>query len=473
MKISALSEAGKAVSVNPSSQINESENPLGYIKISKLLFRFAVPSIISMLVSAFYNIVDQFFIGQGIGIPGIAATNIAFPLTTLCTATALLVGLGGASAFGLALGESKVEGASKIAGNAITLMVLFGIAFAAIVLVFLQPLLVFLGTTETVTPFAKDYIGIIALGIPFIVFSHAFSFLIRADGRPAYSMVCVLTGAVINIILDPLFIFTFGWGIKGAAYATVIGQIVAGILCFRYAFKMHCVKLNRWHFHIDGHIAGRILSLGLAAFITQIAIALTQVVLNNVLHIYGAQTIYGADIPLAVAGIVAKCSAIFMAVNIGFAQGFQPIVSFNYGARQYKRVREAWNLAVICSTAFSFIGFLCFQLFPLQIVRLFGEGTPLYYEYAVRYFRIYMMMFFLMGIHPITQEFFPSIGKPMKGILVALARQIILFIPLMLLLSHFMGLDGVMWASPITDTASAMIAVAFAFYEFRIIARQK
>lgn len=457
---------------NPGGQLQQ-ENPLGTEKIPKLLFRFAVPCIISMLVGAFYNIVDQFFIGQGIGILGIAATNVAFPLTTLSTATALLVGLGAAPAFGLALGGGKPEKASKTAGNAITLMTLFGVAFAVIVLVSLSPLLSLLGTTETVRPFAFDYVSITALGIPFYIFSHGFAFLIRADGRPVYSMVCALSGAIINIALDPLFIFAFGWGIKGAAWATVIGQIVSAILCLRYVFRMHSVRLGRQHLRLEGSITGRILALGLSMFITQIAIALTQISLNNVLHTYGAQSAYGADIPLAVAGIVAKCSTVFMAVNIGIAQGHQPLASFNYGARQYRRVQETWILAVACSTVFSLIGFLCFQLFPLQIVQLFGEGTSLYYQYAVRFFRVYMMMFFLMGIQPVTAEFFPSIGKPLKGIFVALVRQVVFFIPLLFLLPHFMGLDGVMYASPITDAASALIALVMVLYEFRIMGRQK
>lgn len=449
------------------------ENPLGTVKIPKLLLRFAIPCIISMLVGACYNIVDQFFIGQGIGMLGIAATNVAFPLTTLCTATALLVGLGAAPAFGLALGEKKAERASRVTGNSITLMVLFGVAFAVIVLVFLGPLLGLLGTTEAVRPFAQDYVGITAVGIPFYIFSHAFAFMIRADGSPTYSMVCALSGAVLNMVLDPLFIFGFGWGIGGAAWATVAGQVVSAALCLRYVFRMRSVRLGREHLRLDGPVTGRILALGLSMFITQIAIAATQISLNNVLNRYGAQSAFGSDIPLAVAGIVAKCSTIFMSVNIGFAQGHQPIVSYNYGAGKLKRVRQTWVLAVVFNTLFSLAGFLCFQLFPLQIVRLFGDGSPLYFEYAVRYFRVYMLMFFLMGIQPVTAEFFPSIGKPGKGILVALVRQVILFIPLLFILPLFLGLDGAMIAAPITDAASAAVALVMVLHEFRIMRKQE
>lgn len=448
-------------------------NPLGYERIPKLLVRFAVPSIISMLVSALYNIVDQFFIGQGVGMLGNAATNVAFPLVTFCTATALLLGLGGSSAFNLAQGEGKPEVATRIAATAATLMVIFGVGFAVVVLVFLRPLMLLFGATDAVMPFALDYTGITAFGIPFLIFSTGYSSLIRSDGSPTYAMACVLVGAAINTILDPLFIFGLNWGIAGAAWATVIGQVVSGLLCFRYIFRFKTVKLKKKYFYPTVKNTRRVLSLGLAGFFNQVSMAVVQIVLNNVLTTYGAESPYGTDIPLAVAGIISKCTMLFMAVIVGTGQGNQPIVGFNYGARQYSRVRKAWLLAAGFGTVVSVIGFLCFQFFPIQIIRLFGEGSPEYYEFAIRYFRTFLLMFFLIGVHPVTANFFTSIGKPIKGIFIALTRQVIFFIPLLLLLPNFFGIDGVMYAAPISDTVSTLLALTLVFLEFRIMKRQK
>ena len=319
----------------------EVENPLGIAPVGGLIRKFAVPAIISMLVSAMYNIVDQIFIGQGVGMLGNAATNVAFPVTTIATALALLLGIGGASNYNLEMGAGHEKKASSIAGTALSSLVILGTILAIIVLVFLQPLLSLFGATKDVMPYAVDYLGITAVGLPFYVLSVGGNHLVRADRSPTYSMTCVLTGAIINTILDPLFIFGFGWGIKGAAWATVIGQIVSGILVIIYFAKLRKMYLDRSMLKPSLGCLGAIISLGMASCINQIAMAVVQIVMNNILRYYGGLSVYGSDIPIACVGVISKVNMVFMAICIGISQGCQPIWGFNYGARKYDRVRLA------------------------------------------------------------------------------------------------------------------------------------
>ena len=312
----------------------EVENPLGIAPVGGLIRKFAVPAIISMLVSAMYNIVDQIFIGQGVGMLGNAATNVAFPVTTIATALALLLGIGGASNYNLEMGAGHEKKASSIAGTALSSLVILGTILAIIVLVFLQPLLSLFGATKDVMPYAVDYLGITAVGLPFYVLSVGGNHLVRADRSPTYSMTCVLTGAIINTILDPLFIFGFGWGIKGAAWATVIGQIVSGILVIIYFAKLRKMYLDRSMLKPSLGCLGAIISLGMASCINQIAMAVVQIVMNNILRYYGGLSVYGSDIPIACVGVISKVNMVFMAICIGITQGCQPIWGFNYGARK-------------------------------------------------------------------------------------------------------------------------------------------
>ena len=279
-------------------------NPLGSAPVGSLLAKFAVPAIISMLVNALYNIVDQIFIGQGVGMLGNAATNIAFPVTTISTAAALLLGIGGASNYNLEMGAGNEHKASEIAGSALSTLVITGVSIAAVILIFLRPLLIFFGATDTVMPYATDYVSIIAIGLPFFTLSVGGNHLIRADRSPTYSMTCTLTGAVINTILDPLFIFGFKWGIKGGAWATVIGQIVSAFLVLLYFTKFRKMYLDRKMLKPQMHHLKAITSLGMASCINQIAIAAVQIVMNNILRYYGSISVYGSDIPIACVGIV-------------------------------------------------------------------------------------------------------------------------------------------------------------------------
>ncbi len=449
-----------------SENINQ-KNPLAVEKTGRLIARFAIPAIISMLVSSLYNIVDQIFIGQGVGMLGNAATNIAFPISIICTATALFLGIGSASNYNLESGAGRPEKAVQIAGTGLFMLAVCGILIGVVVLAFLDPLLHVFGVTPEILPFARDYTGITAFGIPFLILTTGGNHIIRADRSPSYSMVCMLTGAIINTILDPLFIFTFHWGIKGAAAATIIGQIISGILVIYYFAKKCNMALEVSMLRPKAEHVKVIAGLGMASCINQIAMAAVQITMNNTLRYYGAQSMYGADIPLACVGVISKVNMVFMAICIGISQGCQPIWGFNYGAENYGRVRETYRKAFsICMTV-GITFFLCFQIFPRQIVSIFGSGSEEYFHFAERYFNIFMFATFLNGIQPMSSGFFTSIGKAKLGIVVSLTRQIIFLLPLILIFPVFMGIDGVMYAGPIADAAAALVAVGFAVRQMK------
>ena len=440
----------------------QAKNPLGTAPVGGLIRKFAIPAIISMLVSAMYNIVDQIFIGQGVGMLGNAATNVAFPVTTIATAMALLLGIGGASNYNLEMGAGREKKASGIAGTALSSLAISGAVLCVIVVLFLKPLLTLFGATKDVMPYAVDYTGITALGLPFYILSVGGNHVVRADRSPTYSMACVTAGAVINTILDPLFIFGFGWGIKGAAWATVIGQVVSGILVVVYFWKFRKMYLEKSMLKPRLHYLKAITALGLASCINQIAMALVQIVLNNILRYYGAASIYGSDIPIACVGVISKVNQVFMAICIGISQGCQPIWGFNYGAEKYSRVRQAYRYSVTACTIIATGFFLCFQLFPHQIVGIFGTGSDLYFQFAERYLKIYMFMTFANGIQPMSSGFFTSIGKAKLGVVMSLTRQVIFLLPLIVIFPLFMGIDGVMYAGPIADAAAFALAIIFA-----------
>ena len=444
------------------TNISQEQNPLGTAPVGGLIGKFAIPAIISMLVSALYNIVDQIFIGQGVGMLGNAATNVAFPVTTIATALALLLGIGGASNYNLEMGAGREKKASSIAGTALSTLVITGVILAVAVLLFLRPLLSLFGATTDVMPYAVDYLGITAVGLPFYALSIGGNHIVRADRSPTYSMTCVLTGAIINTILDPLFIFGFGWGIKGAAWATVIGQVVSGILVIIYFGKFRKMYLEMSMLKPSSECLKAIISLGMASCINQIAMAIVQIVLNNILRYYGGLSVYGSDIPIACVGVISKVNQVFMAICIGISQGCQPIWGFNYGAEKYDRVRLAYRYSVTACTAIATVFFLCFQLFPHQIVSIFGTGSDLYFQFAERYLKIFMFMTFANGIQPMSSGFFTSIGKAKLGIVMSLTRQVLFLLPLIVVFSLIMGIDGVMYAGPIADAAALSLAILFA-----------
>ena len=427
----------------------DAANPLGYEKEGKLLVGFAIPCIISMLVTSLYNIVDQIFIGQGVGLLGNAATNIAFPLSIACTAIALLLGIGSATNFSLQLGAGNEKRSAEYAGNGLCLMALFGTVLMAVTLLFLTPMLKFFGATPDVFPYAEAYTRITALGFPFLIMNTGMSKLILADGSPRYSMMSMLIGALINTALDPLFIFGLDMGMTGAALATILGQIASFCISMRYLFHFKSVPFSWGCFTIDGYRTRKIFSYGASACFNQIAMAVVQIVLNNTLAHYGALSIYGSDIPLACAGIISKVNMIFMSFVIGISQGVQPIIGFNYGAALYRRVKKSYLLALAVATGLSLAAFACFQLFPRQIISIFGTGSEMYYQFSERYFRIYMFLTLINGIQPVTSNFFNSIGKARLGVFMSLTRQILFLLPLIVIFPLFMGIDGVMYAGPI------------------------
>ncbi len=441
------------------------ENPLGTEPVGKLLRKFAVPSIISMLVMSLYNIVDQIFIGQCVGELGNAATNVAFPFTTLCIATALAFGIGGASGFNLNLGAGENEKAPYFIGGSASMMFIIGVVLSVVGLTALKPLLLFFGSTDTVLPYAMEYTKYLAWGFPFAIISAGGSHLVRADGSPKFSMACNLAGAIVNVILDYLFVMVFNWKMAGAAIATVIGQILASIMVIWYLLHFKTIKLHRKHFAPQLKIVGRTVHLGMAQCLNQLAIMFVQIVMNKSLTYYGALSPYGADIPLACTGIVMKVNQVYFSICIGVAQGIQPIASFNRGAGKNDRVKKTYKLAVSCNTIISTIAFIIFQLFPRQIISIFGSGSPEYFRFSINFFRIFLFMTFLDGIQPITSTFCTVIGEPNKGTFLSLTRQVICFIPLMIVLPYifhnfgYLGIDGMMYVAPISDFLAAVLSL--------------
>lgn len=454
-------------------QTQTQQNPLGYKSIPGLLRSFAIPSIIATLVSSLYNIVDQVFIGQGVGYLGNAATNVSYPLTTICLALSLLIGIGSASRFSLSLGAGEKNEAARVVGNGICMMVLFGIVYAVIIEIFLYPMLNAFGATAENLPYAVTYSRIIAIGMPFQIVTTSMSNLIRADGSPKYSMTCMLIGAILNTILDPIFIFIFDLGVAGAAWATIIGQFFSFIAAALYIRKFKSIRLKREHIRLHVKDCLNTASLGMSNSLNQVAITLVQIVMNNSLTYYGAMTVYGKDIPLAACGIVMKTNAILLAFFIGISQGSQPIVGFNYGAKQYPRVRKTYKLAIACSFVISTIGFILFQFFPYQIISLFGQGNDLYYEFAIHFMRTFLFMVIVNGVQLISSNFFSAIGKPVKGLLLSMTRQVFFLIPLILILPLFFGINGVLYAGPVADGVAFVVSVVLISLEMKKMRRME
>ncbi|WP_314258002.1 MATE family efflux transporter [Granulicatella elegans] len=437
------------------------ENPMGTQPIKKLLMQLAIPAMIANVVNALYNIVDQIFIGQGVGYLGNAATNIAFPITTICLALGLMTGVGAASNFNLELGRKEVEKARKIAGTAVIQLIVMGIAVCLLVQIFLAPLMQLFGATDQIFDYAMEYSRITAYGIPFFLFSTGFNPLVRSDGRATFSMMAIIAGAVLNTVLDPIFIFVFQMGIAGAAWATVISQMVSALLLFAYIPKFRSVKFQWEDFIPHMKEVKAIAALGLTSFIFQISALIVQIVSNNLLKTYGAMSIYGSETPIAVGGIVSKVFVIFIALIIGMTQGVQPIVGYNYGAKYYERVRQTIFLALKIGFGLSFVTWAVFEIFPLQIIQLFGNGNDLYFEFGIRYMRYFMLFTLINGITILITTFFPAIGKAKTGAFLSLARQLLILLPVMLLMTYIFGVEGMMFATPVSDVISLVLCLFF------------
>lgn len=449
------------------------QNPLGVAPIPQLMRKFAIPSIVAMMVGAVYNIVDQLFIGQYVGTLGNAATNVAFPLSTSCIALGLVFGIGGASSFNIAMGKRKPELAAHYVGNAIVMLFGSGVFLFLLVQLFLTPMLVFFGAPTDVLPYAATYVRITACGFPFLIITTGGGHLIRADGSPKMTMFCSLSGAVINTGLDALFMIVFHMGMQGAALATVIGQVFSGIIAIWYFTRYKTVKIGFAQMVLRFCYLKRIVSLGMASFFNQVAMMVVQIVLNNLLTYYGGLSEYGRSVPLACAGIAMKVGQLYFSVVIGIAQGTQPIESFNYGARQYHRVRSAYRLAIKAGLVVAVISFALFQIFPKQILAMFGDGGEAYRRLGIQFFRIFLFFTFLNFMQPITATFFTSIGKAYKGMFLSLTRQILFLLPLIILFPLFWGIDGILYAAPVADFMAAVTAFVMVRKEFALMRREE
>lgn len=443
------------------------ENPLGYEKISTLLRKFAVPGIIAMVVNSIYNIVDQIFIGWGVGYLGNAATNVAFPVTVIAVAVFLSLGVGGATRYSIYLGEKRTEDAANVVGIAVTAAVAFGIIYAAFVFIFLKQMLFAFGATDEIFKYALQYTSITNIGLPFIVIMNVISHIAMADGSPKYSMLIMVTGAIINTILDPIFIFVFQLGVAGAAWATVIAQIVSFSISVVYLKKFKRITLKKDYFRLNLRQAMVTVKYGMSQGLNQCAMCLVMVCMNRTMVHYGAISIYGAEIPLAASGIVMKVNAIVIAVLIGISQGMQPIIGFNYGARKYDRVKKTYFLAIECELAITIIAVICFHLFPEYILSIFGKGDELYMEFSVKFMKCFLCALPLGAVQMLSSNLFASIGKSVKGALLSLTRQVIFFIPILFVLPIIYGINGLFWVGPTSDVLAFVTTIACVIHEFR------
>ncbi|MBU4438928.1 MAG: MATE family efflux transporter [Acetobacterium sp.] len=444
--------------MNNTATIETKENTLGTDPIGKLMVKFAVPSIIAMVVNALYNIVDQIFIGRGVGFLGNGATNVVLPITILVIALALLIGDGGAAYMALQLGKGDKKAAAKGVGNVVTLAILLGIGFAIICMVFLEPLCLLLGATENILPYALDYGRIIIIGFPFSVISIALSGVIRADGNPKYSMMGMILGCITNVILNPIFIFVFHWGVQGSALATIIGQALNCGMYLLYIRKFKSIDIKRNYLKLKAGVITKVCSLGVSSFITQIAIVVVIAVSNNVLVKYGAMSVYGADIPLTTMGITMKVSQLSMAIVLGIATGAQPILGYNYGAGNMERTKKTFKITIIAATICMVAATIVFQFFPKALVDIFGTESELYTTFAIMCFRVFLLFSIFSAFQMCTGIFFQAIGKPVEATILSMSRQIIIFIPATLILPMFMGVEGVLWAGPVSDLLAFILA---------------
>lgn len=431
-------------------------------KITVLIRKFALPAILSNLVGSIYNIADQIFVGQKLGTVGNAATNIAFPLVLLMVTVYVTIGSGGASKFSLYQGAGETNRAGKIVGNSLVALAVSGIFLAAVTLIFLHPLMILFGAKGETLKLATDYTKIIAIGVPFQVFGAGSSMLIRADGSPQYAMVSTMIGAVLNIILDPIFIFTLDMDMEGAAIATVIGQIVSAIFALNYFRKFKSVLLRREHFSLNRKMLQDLCRLGLPAGLMQIAVMLVQICLNNILAFYGEASIYGRDIPLAVSGVVTKINSVFTATYTGISQSCQPIFGYNYGAKKYHRVNETFRCSAVIMVLVGAAAFLAFQIFPRQLLEIFQKGDDLYLDFGTSYLRIFMCGTLINGITVLVSNFFPAIGMAKEGVVASLSRQVIFQLPLLLLFPMIWGLTGVLYVGPVSDVAAMLLCLVLA-----------
>ena len=447
--------------------MEQEENILGKEKISKLIKKFSIPCIISLLVNSLYNIVDQIFIGQGVGYLGNGATNVVFPLVMIGLAFSLMFGDGASAYLSLKLGEKKKDEAKIGIGNGIALCVITSVIFCAVTLIFLPVFLKIFGCTDNLKDYAMTYGRIIAIGFPFSMIGTTLNSIIRADGSPKYSMASMLAGAILNTILDPIFIFVFHKGVAGAAIATVISQILTFVLNVAYIKRFKSIELDKDSIKLRPNVCKKVSALGISSFITQMSIVCVMTAENNLLGKAGAESKYGAEIPITVLGIVMKISQILNSIIIGIAAGSQPIFGYNYGAKKYDRVKQALKIVLGSSLVISTIAFILFQTIPDKLIAIFGSGDENYMEFACLAFRTYLFLCIFNGIQIPSGIFFQAIGKSTKSAILSLSRQIVILIPSMIILRHIFGLMGVLYAGPVADGIAFVLAAILLIREVK------
>lgn len=438
-------------------------------KLGKLMSRYSVPCIISLLVGALYNIVDQIFIANAsyLGSYGNAANTVVFPLTVIALAIAVCIGDGCCAYVSGLLGEGRQDKARRAFGNAVMLSAIAGIVLCAVYLVFCRGLVSAFGgkVNESTYNYAEEYLFWISLGIPFYIFGQAMNPVIRADGSPRFAMVSTLAGAVANIILDPIFIYAFKWGMAGAAIATVIGQIITAVLAVWYIFHIKSVKLDRGSFVFKKKIITRTLSLGLCSFLSQISLVAAMAAINNMILKYGAaDSVFGleqyAQIPMAVVGIVMKFFQIVISIVVGMAAGCIPIVGFNMGAGRRDRVKALFTRLLICEAAVGAAALIIVEFFPNLLIGIFGASneSAYYTDFALRAFRIYLCMMILACINKAAFIFLQAMGKALASTMLSMIREIVFGVGFALVLPHFFGLDGVLYSMPASDILTAVVS---------------
>lgn len=445
--------------------ISEHKSPFATEPIGRLIAKFAIPCVISLLVNSLYNIVDQIFIGWGVGYLGNGATNVVFPITIIALALSLMIGDGGAAYLSLKLGEGNIEQAKKGVGNAVTMVTVVSIVLLVVFLIWIDPILTLFGATDVLRPCALEYGTVIGIGLPFMMIPAALNSMIRADGSPKYAMFSMALGAVINTVFDPIFIFVFHMGVRGAAIATVMGQVATFLVSVFYLFRFKTFRFDTSALRLHWKTCKKVLSLGVSSFITQIAITIVMALSNNLLAKYGADSIYGSEIPLTAMGIVMKVNQILISILVGISTGAQPIIGFNYGSKNLTRVRKAFDIALVASEIVAVIAFLIFQFAPMRVVSLFGSEEGLYNEFAVMSFRIFLLLCPLTGFQTVAAIYLQAIGKPAKSALLSLSRQIIFFVPAAVILPVFMGVKGVLWTGPVADGLAFVLSLALIVYE--------
>ena len=429
---------------------------LGEEKIGKLLLQFSIPAIVGMMVNAMYNVVDKLFISRGVGSLAMGGIFIGQPLSLILMAFSMLIGIGGNALVSIKLGEKKDKEAEIILGNSFLLLLLISTTVSIVSLIFLEPLLKLFGASQSILPYSIDYMKIILLGAPIQSIGFGLNNFIRGEGNPKIAMGTMLIGAILNTILDPIFIFVFNMGVQGAAIATVISQVVSSVWVLSYftGNKSH-LKIKKENIKLQSYIVKDIISIGLAPFSMQIAASIVTVLLNNNLQKYGG------DIATSSMAAINSITMMILMPIFGVNQGAQPIIGYNYGAKKYNRVKSALKSAILFATIIASIGFILTQTIPEKLIGLFGKDEKELIAVGSKAMRIYLSMLPIIGFQIVSSNYFQATGKPKQAMLLSLSRQVIVLIPALIILPRLFQLNGVWMAGPVSDLIASIITAIF------------